>query len=75
MQENGVLLMTVFSLQVTAKNGRAPEDMDAFTAECIQYWDGETAGAELQIALQKMSWSMSSCDAAITSPPSKKLKT
>jgi hypothetical protein len=53
---NSVLLMTAFSLQVTSKEGRNHDDSDAFVEESIIYWDQPRATAELQVALDKMSW-------------------
>jgi hypothetical protein len=48
--------MTAFSLQVTSVNGVLKEDADQLYNEMMQYWDKEEAGAELQVAMEKMSW-------------------
>jgi hypothetical protein len=48
--------MTAFSLQVTSSHGRCPADTDDYMNECIAYWDQDLAGAELQVAMDKMNW-------------------
>jgi hypothetical protein len=74
IEKNGELLITTFNLQVTSYGGRTPEDADLFLRESRAYWDQALAGAELQVALDKMSWP-TYCEDILMSPPRKILKT
>jgi hypothetical protein len=65
--------MTAFTLQVTSKEGKNPDDSDEMMMESIEYWDQPRATQKLQVAMDKMSWP-ASVDAEIMSPPSKKVK-
>ena len=56
MEENGELLITALTLQVTTQEGIAPQDTEVFLKDSIAYWNQPKAGAELQVALEKMSW-------------------